>query len=158
MGILLKSQGKYDEAMPYYVEALETQRRILGDEHPDTLVSINALIKLYDAWTSPSKHSSTGRCWRPSRPRKPKRPNLLRRDRHKMQWHYEGVLPKHLGQFTTHLNNNTPAIAEVLWGGGLWWGLRAKAHAASSCSRSPVVTTPFPSMSSPSHSTQPTRR
>ena len=35
--------------------------------------------------------------------------------------------PSILVQFTTHLNNNTPAIAEVLWGGGLWWGLRAKA-------------------------------
>ena len=22
-----------------------------------------------------------------------------------------------------HLNNNTPVNTEVLWGGGLWWGL-----------------------------------
>ena len=27
--------------MPYYVEALETRRRVLGDEHPGTLISIN---------------------------------------------------------------------------------------------------------------------
>ena len=31
------------------------KRRILGDEHPDTLVSINALIKLYDAWDKPKQ-------------------------------------------------------------------------------------------------------
>jgi hypothetical protein len=31
------------------------KRRVLGDEHPDTLVSINALIKLYDAWDKPEQ-------------------------------------------------------------------------------------------------------
>ncbi len=41
MGVLLYMQGKYDEAMPYYVEALEAHRRVLGDEHPDTLSSIS---------------------------------------------------------------------------------------------------------------------
>ncbi|MDP7189804.1 MAG: tetratricopeptide repeat-containing protein, partial [Phycisphaerales bacterium] len=50
MGNLLSDLGKYEEAMPYYVEALEARRRVLGDEHPHTLDSINALIKLYDAW------------------------------------------------------------------------------------------------------------
>ena len=38
MGFLLQSQGKYDEALPYYTEALETSRRTLGDEHPSTLI------------------------------------------------------------------------------------------------------------------------
>jgi hypothetical protein len=27
-----------------------------------------------------------------------------------------------------HLNNNTPVNTEVLWGGGLWWGLWAMAY------------------------------
>ena len=46
MGNLLSDQGKYDEAMPYYVEALETSRRVLGDEHPGTLSSINNMGNL----------------------------------------------------------------------------------------------------------------
>ena len=29
-----------------------------------------------------------------------------------------------------YLNNNTPVNTEVLWGGGLWWGLRAGAPAS----------------------------
>jgi len=41
--------------MPYYVEALETNRRVQGDEHPDTLISINFLIGLYDAWDKPGE-------------------------------------------------------------------------------------------------------
>ena len=40
MGFLLKSQGKLEEAEPYFREALEGRRRTLGDEHPDTLTSI----------------------------------------------------------------------------------------------------------------------
>lgn len=55
MGSLLRAQGKYDEAMPYSVEALETTRRIQGDTHPDTLWSIRSLIKLYDAWDKPEE-------------------------------------------------------------------------------------------------------
>jgi tetratricopeptide (TPR) repeat protein len=46
MGSLLRKQGKYDEAMPYYVEALETRRRVLGDEHPNTLNSIGNMGNL----------------------------------------------------------------------------------------------------------------
>ena len=26
-----------------------------------------------------------------------------------------------------NINNNTPVNTEVLWGGGVWWGLRAGA-------------------------------
>jgi hypothetical protein len=29
-----------------------------------------------------------------------------------------------------HLNNNTPVNTEVLWGGGVWWGLWAGAPGA----------------------------
>ena len=32
--------GKYDEALVYYKEALDASRSLLGNTHPDTLVSI----------------------------------------------------------------------------------------------------------------------
>ncbi len=41
MGALLHSQGRLAEAEPYYREALEGRRRVLGDEHPNTLTSIS---------------------------------------------------------------------------------------------------------------------
>ncbi len=43
MGMLLESQGRLTEAEPYLREALEVRRRVLGDEHPDTLGSINEM-------------------------------------------------------------------------------------------------------------------
>jgi hypothetical protein len=36
VGILLHTMGRYAEAEPYYREALEGNRRVLGDEHPHT--------------------------------------------------------------------------------------------------------------------------
>ena len=41
MGFLLQSQGKHEEAEPYFREALEGSRRVLGDDHPETLRAIN---------------------------------------------------------------------------------------------------------------------
>ena len=44
---LLLGQGKYDEAMPYYVpRPWKPMRRVLGDEHPSTLMSINNMGSL----------------------------------------------------------------------------------------------------------------
>ena len=43
MGSLLQSQGRFDEAQQFYREALEGQRRVLGDDHPNTLASISNL-------------------------------------------------------------------------------------------------------------------
>ena len=40
------------------------------------------------------------------------------------------VLRTSLGAMHRHLNNNTPVNTEVLWGGGLWWGLWTSAPAA----------------------------
>jgi len=40
---LYQSQGKYDEAEPLYVECLRMQREVLGDNHPDKLISMNNL-------------------------------------------------------------------------------------------------------------------
>ncbi len=41
MGLLLQNQGKLDKALPYHREALAGQRHVLGDDHPNTLTSIN---------------------------------------------------------------------------------------------------------------------
>ena len=41
MGSLLKAQGRLPEAEAYYREALKGLRRVLGDDHPATLLSIN---------------------------------------------------------------------------------------------------------------------
>ena len=39
MASLYMDQGRYDEAEPLHVEALELRRRVLGEEHPDTLAA-----------------------------------------------------------------------------------------------------------------------
>ena len=44
--MLLKAQGKLDEAGVLYHEALEASRATLGDRHPSTLTSINNLGSL----------------------------------------------------------------------------------------------------------------
>ena len=49
MGALLKIQGKYDEALPHFTEALEVSRRALGDEHPNTLTSISNMGNLLNS-------------------------------------------------------------------------------------------------------------
>ena len=41
LAILLKDQGKLSEAEPLYREALAGRRKALGDDHPDTLGSVN---------------------------------------------------------------------------------------------------------------------
>ncbi len=41
--------GLYDAAMPLQASALETRRRVLGEEHPDTLASINDMGLLLQA-------------------------------------------------------------------------------------------------------------
>ena len=43
-----QSQGRYGEAEPLYAQALALSREILGEGHPDTLVSLNNLASLYD--------------------------------------------------------------------------------------------------------------
>ena len=49
MGYLLQAQGRLAEAEPYYRKALEVSRRVLGDEHPSTLSSINNMGGLLQA-------------------------------------------------------------------------------------------------------------
>ena len=43
---LLKAQGKVDEAEPLYRECLSAKKETLGDRHPETLISVSALVVL----------------------------------------------------------------------------------------------------------------
>ncbi|CAI6337008.1 unnamed protein product [Periconia digitata] len=43
----LLSDGKYNEAEELFVQVIETSSRVLGDEHPDTLLSIANLASTY---------------------------------------------------------------------------------------------------------------
>jgi tetratricopeptide (TPR) repeat protein len=40
-------RGRYDEAEPLVFEAYESQRRVLGDDHPDTLGTMSNLAELH---------------------------------------------------------------------------------------------------------------
>nr|MDZ7998546.1 tetratricopeptide repeat protein [Aulosira sp. DedVER01a] len=44
---LYESQGKYSQAEPLYIQALDLRRRLLGKEHPDVASSLNNLAGLY---------------------------------------------------------------------------------------------------------------
>jgi tetratricopeptide (TPR) repeat protein len=46
---LYKSQGRYTEAEPLYLEALDLTKRLLGDNHPDVAQSLNNLAYLYQS-------------------------------------------------------------------------------------------------------------
>ena len=47
LGRLYEGQGKYDMALPLYVECLAKNKEVLGDRHPDTLQSMRDLSILY---------------------------------------------------------------------------------------------------------------
>lgn len=40
----LLSDGQYHEAKELFLQVMETRKRVLGDEHPDTLTSMNNLV------------------------------------------------------------------------------------------------------------------
>ena len=44
---LYSDQGRYEEAEPLYVDALRLHKEKLGEEHPDTIISMNNLAVLY---------------------------------------------------------------------------------------------------------------
>ncbi|MEM6612504.1 MAG: tetratricopeptide repeat protein [Cyanobacteria bacterium P01_C01_bin.72] len=43
---MYRKQGRYAEAEPLYLEALEMSRKLLGQEHPNTQTIENNLYKL----------------------------------------------------------------------------------------------------------------
>ena len=47
LGDVYMQQGKYELVEPLLEECLEKRKQKLGDDHPDTLVSINSLAILY---------------------------------------------------------------------------------------------------------------
>jgi eukaryotic-like serine/threonine-protein kinase len=47
LGMLYKNQDKYAQAESLYTRVLEVRRRVLGEQHPDTLVTVNSLAMLY---------------------------------------------------------------------------------------------------------------
>ncbi|KAJ3035325.1 hypothetical protein HDV00_004053 [Rhizophlyctis rosea] len=44
---LYSRQGRYEQAEPLYIDALERRRRLLGEDHPDTLKSWTGLAQAY---------------------------------------------------------------------------------------------------------------
>ncbi len=46
---LYRVQGRFDEAEPLYLRALEILEKTLGPEHPEVAVSLNNLAELYRA-------------------------------------------------------------------------------------------------------------
>jgi len=59
-------QEQYEEAELLSLKTLEIRRRVLGEEHPDTVKSINNLVELYEAWGKPQQAGQ----WRAKLPRK----------------------------------------------------------------------------------------
>ncbi|TRT70015.1 MAG: tetratricopeptide repeat protein, partial [Microcystis sp. M_OC_Ca_00000000_S217Cul] len=47
LAALYDSQGRYTEAEPLYLEALDLRKRLLGDNHPSVALSLNNLAALY---------------------------------------------------------------------------------------------------------------
>jgi predicted RNase H-like HicB family nuclease len=43
------SQGRYEDAEPLYLQALELRKRLLGDNHPAVATSLNNLALLYNS-------------------------------------------------------------------------------------------------------------
>jgi tetratricopeptide (TPR) repeat protein len=44
---LFRNKGEYDRALPLYEECLAKRKRVLGDNHPDTLISLGNLAFLF---------------------------------------------------------------------------------------------------------------
>ncbi|MFM6265001.1 MAG: tetratricopeptide repeat protein, partial [Dolichospermum sp.] len=49
LAFLYNSQGKYTEAEPLYIQALEMRQRLFTGDHPDVATSLNNLAGLYNS-------------------------------------------------------------------------------------------------------------
>jgi tetratricopeptide (TPR) repeat protein len=49
LAYLYDSQGRYAEAEPLYLQALELSKRLLGEDHPNVATSLNNLAYLYES-------------------------------------------------------------------------------------------------------------
>ncbi|MCA2722865.1 MAG: tetratricopeptide repeat protein [Microcystis sp. M048S1] len=49
LAALYDSQGRYTEAEPLYLQALDLRKQLLGDNHPLVALSLNNLAYLYDS-------------------------------------------------------------------------------------------------------------
>ncbi|MEH2458045.1 tetratricopeptide repeat protein, partial [Nostoc sp.] len=49
LALLYNSQGRYDQAEPLFLQALELRKRLLGDAHPSVATSLNDLALLYNS-------------------------------------------------------------------------------------------------------------
>jgi hypothetical protein len=47
LALLYQKQGRYADAESLHVATLEKRKRVLGEEHPDTLTSMHELTLLY---------------------------------------------------------------------------------------------------------------
>jgi CHAT domain-containing protein/Tfp pilus assembly protein PilF len=47
LALLYKTQGRYTEAEPLFIQALDMRKKLLGAEHPDVATSLNNLALLY---------------------------------------------------------------------------------------------------------------
>jgi hypothetical protein len=47
--VVLRRQGKYEEAVGICQQTLELKEKVLGQEHPDTLYSMNCLARVLDS-------------------------------------------------------------------------------------------------------------
>ena len=49
MAGLYRSQGRYNDAEPLYLQSLDIRKRQLGNDHPDVATSLNNLAVLYES-------------------------------------------------------------------------------------------------------------
>jgi tetratricopeptide (TPR) repeat protein len=47
LAYLYKSQGRYEEAEPLYIQSLDMDKKLLGEEHPSVATSLHNLAALY---------------------------------------------------------------------------------------------------------------
>ena len=61
LGRLYMVQGKHSQAEPLYIKVLDVRRRVLGEQHPDTLTSMDDLASLYRVKASTRRPRQSGR-------------------------------------------------------------------------------------------------